>query len=586
MKLIQEFVRSHPWQSLLLVVLLFFAGLVDGFGLSAMLPMLNMAFDLVGAGGNETTTPPDNLTQFVTDVISGLGLTPTLGVLLTTIVVSIALKSFLIFLAEQRMGYLAADVATALRAKLLDAITRASWIFYINQSIGKLANAMATEAWRASNAYVFGIRLAVVFIETLVYFAVALLVSWQATLGCVLAGLTVWGISHQFVKISKYAGAGQTHSYRALLGLLTDLLQSVKSLKAMGREEAAQTLVARETLELKQQLRREVLGNAGLDAAQEPMYTMVIVFGIYLALVHFSIELATVTFLTLVLMRLLKRGSKVQKEYQRMITSESAYWALIETVEEAQRHAEQQGGDEVQPFSQHIRLENVGFAYDAPIDSLTDVRPIVQSVNLEISFGELTCLVGESGSGKSTLTDLIIGLINPSDGQITIDDQPMQTMDISGWRRQIGYVPQDNLLLNDSVFNNITLGDSTVTQAQAREALEAAGALTFVDAMPDGLDTEVGERGARLSGGQRQRIMIARALVRRPKLLILDEATSALDSASEAAICDTLAGLKGRITILAVTHQPAMRQIADKIYSVKAGQVEQITAQQNVGEHS
>lgn len=208
-----------------------------------------------------------------------------------------------------------------------------------------------------------------VFIETLVYFCVALAVSWQATLGCLLAGFTVWAISHQFVKISKYAGTGQTQSYRALLGLLTDLLQSVKSLKAMGREAAAQTLIARETQVLKQQLRREVLGNAGLDAAQEPMYTLVIVLGIYLALAHFSIELATVTFLTLVLMRLLKRGSKVQKEYQRMITSESAYWALIATVEEAQKHAEQRSGIPAPQFSEHIQLDDVAFSYAAPLQS-------------------------------------------------------------------------------------------------------------------------------------------------------------------------------------------------------------------------
>lgn len=574
MKLIQEFVRAHPGQSALLVILLLLAGLVDGFGLSAMLPMLNMAFDLVGAGA-ENPAPPDALTTFVTDAIKALGLPPTLGVLLAIIVVSIALKSLLVFIAEQRMGYLAADVATSLRANLLDAITRASWTFYVDQSVGKLANAMATEAWRASNAYIFGIRLAVVFIETLVYFCVALAVSWQATLGCLLAGFTVWAISHQFVKISKYAGTGQTQSYRALLGLLTDLLQSVKSLKAMGREAAAQTLIARETQVLKQQLRREVLGNAGLDAAQEPMYTLVIVLGIYLALAHFSIELATVTFLTLVLMRLLKRGSKVQKEYQRMITSESAYWALIATVEEAQKHAEQRSGIPAPQFSKHIQLDDVAFSYAAPLQSDAVPKTIVQQVNLRVNFGQLTCLVGESGSGKSTLTDLILGLIQPTSGRILIDGHPMISTDIQGWRQQIGYVPQDNLLLNDSIFKNITLGDEDLTREDAYLALTGAGALTFVNSMPQGLDTEVGERGARLSGGQRQRIMIARALVRQPRLLILDEATSALDSASEAAICDTLAELKGRITILAVTHQPALRKIADHIYSVDAGRVQQ-----------
>ena len=207
-----------------------------------------------------------------------------------------------------------------------------------------------------------------------------------------------------------------------------------------------------------------------------------------------------------------------------MITSESAYWALIATVEEAQKHAEQRSGIPAPQFSEHIQLDDVAFSYAAPLQSDAVPKTIVQQVNLRVNFGQLTCLVGESGSGKSTLTDLILGLIQPTSGRILIDGHPMISTDIQGWRQQIGYVPQDNLLLNDSIFKNITLGDEDLTREDAYLALTGAGALTFVNSMPQGLDTEVGERGARLSGGQRQRIMIARALVRQPRLLILDEA--------------------------------------------------------------
>jgi ATP-binding cassette subfamily C protein len=142
------------------------------------------------------------------------------------------------------------------------------------------------------------------------------------------------------------------------------------------------------------------------------------------------------------------------------------------------------------------------------------------------------------------------------------------------WRRRIGYVPQDNLLLHDTVRMNVSLGDSDVDEAAVRAALRAAGASEFVAAMPHGIEEIVGERGARLSGGQRQRIMIARALAHEPRLLILDEATSALDRDSERAICDTLAALKGDIAILAVAHQPAMQRIADRVYVVTNGRVE------------
>lgn len=565
MKLIGQFVVEHPWQSLLLMVLLMLAGIADGIGLSAMLPMLNLAFQDPAAGALSDPGAQDELTTFIYQTAEQLGLTPSLGVLLAFIVAGIGLKSLLVFLAEQRIGYLAADVATQLRLDLLRAVTASSWLFYVRQSVGRLGNAMATEAWRASNAYVYAIRLLVVFIETLVYFTVAVLVSWQATLVCLGAGLAVWGLSHQFVKISGRAGLGQTHGYRNLLASLTDILLSVKTLKSMGRERAAEALVAQQSGELRTELRREVLGNAGLDAAQEPMYTLVIVVGIYIALVQFQMELATVTFLTLVLARLLRRGSKVQKEYQRMITCESAYWSLQETMRDAERQTEPSGGTRPPAFEHAITLEDVSFGYDD--------EPVLSGVSLSIPRGGITCLVGESGSGKSTIADLVIGLIQPTAGRILIDGVPLDQIDLMAWRGRIGYVPQDNLLLHDTVFANVTLGDERLGEADVLRALRAAGALDFVEAMPEGVHTLVGERGARLSGGQRQRIMVARALAHDPALLVLDEATSALDPASEAAICDTLTGLRGQLTILAVTHQSALRRIGDRVYQVANGQV-------------
>lgn len=575
MKLIGQFVVRHPWQSLLLMVLLLLAGIADGIGLSAMLPMLNLAFNDPTPGPIADPGAQDELSMFIYGTMAQIGLTPSIGMLLTFIVAGIGLKSLLVFVAEQRIGYLAADVATELRLKLLRAVTASSWLFYVRQSVGRLANAMATEAWRASNAYVYAIRLLVVFIETLVYFTVALLVSWEATLVALAAGLAVWGLSHHFVKISGRAGVGQTQGYRSLLSSLTDILLSVKTLKSMGRERAAEALVAQQSGDLRTELRREVLGNAGLDAAQEPMYTLVIVVGIYVALVVFQMELATVTFLTLILARLLRRGSKVQKEYQRMITCESAYWSLDETVRDAERQAEPPGGDRSPRFEHAITLEGVSFGYgDAPV---------LDHVDLDIPWGGITCLVGESGSGKSTIADLVIGLIEPTDGRILIDDVPLTDIDLAAWRRRIGYVPQDNLLLHDSVYANVTLGDPSISEADAADALRAAGAMDFIEAMPDGLHTLVGERGARLSGGQRQRIMIARALAHRPALLVLDEATSALDPVSELAICDTLAALRGKLTILAVTHQSALRRIGDRVYRVANGQVTEMAEEADNG---
>ena len=170
-------------------------------------------------------------------------------------------------------------------------------------------------------------------------------------------------------------------------------------------------------------------------------------------------------------------------------------------------------------------------------------------------------------SGKTTIVDLAIGLIRPDAGTIILDGKPLQEVDIQAWRGMIGYVPQETLLLHDTIMRNVTLGDPTLQKSDVEWALQAAGASDFVAALPDGLETVVGERGGRLSGGQRQRVAIARALVNRPRLLILDEATSALDHESEDAIRRTLENLTGQISILAISHNRALVRAASRVFT-------------------
>ncbi len=558
MELLKAFIRRYPFQSFFLAVALLLAGIADGVGLSSLLPALQLA---MSSDAPEAAQNP--FAQHVHDALATVGITPTLGLLLAVILGAIVVKNTLIFIAEQRIGYIAADVATELRMNLLTAVIASRWSFFTRQSTGSLANAMATEAWRAAQAYVFAVRVLAALIEATVYTAVAVLVSWQATLMCFAAGAAVLSASHVFVRIAHRAGGKQTHWYRSLLGTLSDVLQSVKTFKAMGRDKVAEDVLTFETGKLRGALRRQVLGEAGLEGAQESLLALVIVGGIFVALVSFQVPLATVTFMAVVLGQTLKRIGKVQKQYQKVMTCESAYWALDATIAEAKAHAETGVGIERVDLDKSIEFHGVSFAYG-------DHR-VLDDVSLSISAGVITCLVGDSGSGKTTIADLVIGLITPASGTIRVDGHELADLDIHSWRHSIGYVPQENLLLHDSILHNVALGDPSLKRDDAEHALKISGAWDFVSRLPDGIDSVVGERGTLLSGGQRQRIMIARALAHHPKLLILDEATSALDSATEAGICATLQSLRGQLTILAVSHQSAMADIADAVYRVDAG---------------
>lgn len=266
------------------------------------------------------------------------------------------------------------------------------------------------------------------------------------------------------------------------------------------------------------------------------------------------------------LTRVLGLLNKTQRRYQQLAAQESAYWALRNAAEEASQEAEKSTGTLTPTLEQGISLRHIAFSYER--------KPIFSDLNIEIPVQSFTTLIGSSGAGKSTLLDLLCGLAEPKSGEILIDGIALHNIDMRRWRRMIGYVSQDTALLHDTILNNILVGDSAISGADAERALKQAGAWDFVNLLPDGIHTIVGERGGMLSGGQRQRIAIARALAHQPKLLLLDEPTSALDPESERIICATLKNLAEEFTIIAVSHQPAMINAANRVFIISNGNAE------------
>ena len=402
-------------------------------------------------------------------------------------------------------------------------------------------------------------------VQATVYAFVALLVSWRATLLAVAVGLFLVLILSSLVRKARRAGLRQTDLIKSLLTHLTDTLLSIKPLKAMARESRADALLEKKTTRLNKALRKQVLTNETLKASQEPLLIVFAAIGLYAALNYWHMTLARVMVLTFLLVRLVRQLNKVQEQYQQMAIFESAYWSLNETIHEAKGAHEPALGSEVPSLNNGIRLDQVSFAYDQDW--------VLRAASFDFPSGLFTAIVGPSGAGKTTVVDLLIGLLRPQEGEIFIDNLPLAKVNLKSWRKMIGYVPQETMLLHDTILINVTLGDPDLTEADAEQALRAAGAREFVMAMPGGLHSSVGERGSMLSGGQRQRIAIARALVHKPRLLILDEPTSALDPESEAAICETLGQLRGSgITILAISHQPTIMNVADRAYRLQDGE--------------
>ena len=557
--MLANFARAYPGRTALALLALVVAGVLDGLGLSLLLSMLNLA-----TGVEDDPSLPE---QIALDVVDRLGLEPTLTTLLGLGVAMIAVKACIVLLANRQVGYTVAHVATDLRLNLVRAVMGSRWRYYLSQPVGKLSNAMATEAHRASEGFYHGAVMATQAISAIIYAGLALLISWQASLIALLFGGFLLGLLHFLIRMAGGAGRRQTGLLKSLLSAMTDQLGAVKPLKAMGREDHVDDMLSNQTRQLKKALKNQVFAKAALIALQEPMLAILVGVGFFFFLVQMNMPMATVMIMIFLIARAVNHLAKGQRAPQHMALSESAYWSLTATIDEARAQTEPARGFREPSLDHQIRFRSVSFRYES--------RQVLKELDLSLPAGRLSVVAGPSGSGKTTLIDLVAALLHPDSGRIEIDGVDLTEIDHRRWRRMIGYVPQDPLLINDSVLRNLTLGDPDLDAEDAERALRMADAWEFIKALPQGLETSLGERGGRLSGGQRQRLAIARALIHQPALLILDEATSNLDAEAEAAVIATVSQLKGKLTMLAVSHDEALVEAADVVIRLRDGLIEQ-----------
>jgi ATP-binding cassette, subfamily B, bacterial MsbA len=231
-----------------------------------------------------------------------------------------------------------------------------------------------------------------------------------------------------------------------------------------------------------------------------------------------------------------------------------------------EKHLEVEVGEKPFTFNDTLEFKNIKFAYN-------ENNPVLREVNLTIQKGKMIGIIGPSGSGKTTFVDLLLRLFDPQSGSIILDGVDANEIKLGEWRRRIEYVPQDIFLLNDTVSNNIRFYDGNITDSDVMRAAKMANIHDFIDGLKNKFDTVIGERGVLLSGGQKQRVVLARALARRPDILVLDEATSALDNESENIIKETLEKLRGEITFIVIAHRLSTVMNADKIVVLDGGKI-------------
>ena len=554
-RLFRYFFAAYPVRSSLVLLTLTAAALAEGAGIAALLPLISLVIDADSGGGT--------LATYVERVFALAGSAPSLGGLLVLIVVAIALKALLILLAMAQVGYSAAHVAMDLRLAFIRALLRARWAHFVDQRAGDLASAVSIEPTRAANAYVSACRVLSAVIQLVIYLALSVAISWEVSLAALVVGAVGLVALSRLVGIARRAGRNQTELQKSFMTRVLQGLDGMKPLKAMAREDSLGPLIEADTRGLNRAQRTIVVSREALNESHEVIRAFAVAGGLYVFVTIWGQPVDGLLVLALLFVRTLQKVSLLQSHYQATATNQPAFAFLRATIRDAEQAQEPSLGSTMPRLASAISLRDVSFSYGR--------GSVLEGVSMTLPAGAFTAVVGSSGVGKTTVADLIIGLLRPQHGQVWIDDLPMRDLDATAWRGMIGYVPQETFLFHDSVMANVTLGDGGVSRAEVETALRRAEAWDFVAALPEGMDSVVGERGARLSGGQRQRIAIARALMRDPALLILDEATTALDPEAEAGIVATVRQLAGRVTVLSISHQPAMRAAADVVYRLERG---------------
>jgi ATP-binding cassette subfamily C protein len=552
-------IKKHGlWRQIPVMSGVMAASLLEGLSVASLFPILTLV-------SGDVSEKPNKVERFILTALDAMQIPPTLGALILLLGALAILKAVISLNVSRYVGYLVAEIATEMRSRMIDAMLAARWSYYTVNPIGRFAAGITTEANWGSAIYRTSLNLVIASIQATVFAVIVFVVDWKVALVGSAMALVVGIAMRLLIRRSRAFGRRMLLTSRTIVTDLNDVVVSFKPMKAMHRHEALIQELRNETRSLRDSLRELVLLEQLAGKLPDLLIIVMLASVAYIAVAVLKLDLSSILVSGLLILGLTRSVAKVHRSARESAHAEVGYWSFMDTLRETEAAAESFRGRATPSLKSCCRLENVTFSYGR--------APVLRNVSIELAAGNITTLVGESGSGKTTIADLILGLFEPEQGRVTLDGVPMQEIDIGKWRSQVGYVPQEILLFNDTILANVTLGDPNISEADAIRALETAGAMRFVAELPNGLYTTVGDRGVLLSGGQRQRIALARALVTEPALLILDEATSALDPETESEICAAVARQRGKVTVLAITHQPAWVEIADRVYRIDQGNV-------------
>jgi ABC-type multidrug transport system fused ATPase/permease subunit len=545
-------------------VLSILVALTEGFGIALLLPLIRAT----QGGGEVDGTVQEYLYAFLDAV--GIG-DSVVGILIFIGVVFVG-KGLLKFAQGGYKSYLQAQLLRELKIGLFDEYGTMDYRYYIQRSTGHFINVINEQIRGFYFSFDFFAKFLSQIISALSYFAIAFVVAWRFALSAVVVGgvlLFLFKYLNQYVReLGRRASKEMSH----LNKLLVQALRAFKYIVATGQVDQLRGGVVDSVHRLTGYKMRAKVARAFTGAIKEPLSVLFIVSVIAVQVAVFEAAVAPLFVALLLFHRGIQTTISVQGSWQSVMNKVGPLEMVVDEFDTLQKYREEDGTVELGALQDGIELRNVHYAYDE------DEGDVLHNFNISIPANTTVALVGESGAGKSTLVDLLTLMLRPRKGEVVIDGVPGSEVALDSWRDQIGYVSQETVVFDDTVANNISLwagenGYPGAVQERIEDAARRAHAHHFIEELPDGYQTVVGDRGVRLSGGQKQRLFVARELFKQPNLLLLDEATSDLDTASEQHIQDSVDALQGEVTVVIIAHRLSTVKNADRVYVLDDGRV-------------
>lgn len=539
----------------------------EGIGILLIIPVLTV----IGISSMGTSSVPflDSIMKPLQSLPTFLLLPSVLGTYVLIILLQgAAQRSQTIVNMEIQQGFM-----RFLRINIYRDLLESNWSFFLQKRKSDFSHVLTQELGRVGMGVFQFLRLSTTIVFTLIQIAIAFFLSFKLTVFFLAGGMMVTLISRKFVRYANNLGFQTSDLSQSYMNAITEHFNGIKDIKTNTLEQ--------HHLNWFQELCKRMEDNYNLftklQSSSQFFYkaasAFLIAFFIYLSITVIHTPVEQLALVGIIFSRLWPRLSGLQANWEQLVNSLPAFHTLAELEVECNAYKEQNLNKTPltrKPLRMYKELEfhNVHFRYDPKSPSYT-----LQDIHFTIKANEMTAIVGKSGAGKSTLIDILVGLVKPEHGEIYLDGEPYTPEIIQSLRGSISYVAQDPFLFHSSIRENLLLVNPEATEEQLWQALDFSASKEFVRMLPNGIDTVIGDRGIRLSGGERQRIVLARAILRKPSILVLDEATSALDNENEAIIQHALERLKGHLTIIVIAHRLSTIRNADQVLVLENGRI-------------